>query len=77
MKQTPQDVSHNRLTTIEPILLQFPNLQILYMHGNEIAKLKEGAGDDATAKSTVELDYTRYFIGSNRAPRGAGTAPGA
>lgn len=35
------DVSHNRLTTIEPILLSFPNLSILYMHGNEITKLKE------------------------------------
>jgi hypothetical protein len=35
------DVSNNKLTSIEPAITNFPNLVILYMHGNEIAKLKE------------------------------------
>eukprot|EP00238_Polyblepharides_amylifera_P009982 CAMPEP_0196589548 /NCGR_PEP_ID=MMETSP1081-20130531/63889_1 /TAXON_ID=36882 /ORGANISM="Pyramimonas amylifera, Strain CCMP720" /LENGTH=178 /DNA_ID=CAMNT_0041912387 /DNA_START=113 /DNA_END=649 /DNA_ORIENTATION=+ len=35
------DVSHNKLTTIEPVILQMTHLRILYLHGNEITKLKE------------------------------------
>eukprot|EP00240_Pyramimonas_obovata_P014670 CAMPEP_0118922436 /NCGR_PEP_ID=MMETSP1169-20130426/1360_1 /TAXON_ID=36882 /ORGANISM="Pyramimonas obovata, Strain CCMP722" /LENGTH=199 /DNA_ID=CAMNT_0006863301 /DNA_START=161 /DNA_END=760 /DNA_ORIENTATION=+ len=35
------DVSNNKLTKIEPAILDFPNLIILYMHGNEIERLKE------------------------------------
>lgn len=30
------DVSNNHLTTIEPVLLQFSNLMMLYMHGNQV-----------------------------------------
>jgi hypothetical protein len=30
------DVSNNNLTSIEPVLLQFANLMMLYMHGNQV-----------------------------------------
>mmetsp|Transcript_38452 Transcript_38452/g.46391 ORF Transcript_38452/g.46391 Transcript_38452/m.46391 type:complete len:230 (-) Transcript_38452:431-1120(-) len=35
------DVAHNELTTVDPILLKFPNITVLYLHGNKIASLKE------------------------------------
>jgi Leucine-rich repeat (LRR) protein len=36
------DLSHNRLTSIDEALLAFPNLTVLYLHGNQIAcSLKE------------------------------------
>ena len=35
------DVSHNRLATIESLILRFRNLRVLYFHGNLVAKLSE------------------------------------
>jgi Leucine-rich repeat (LRR) protein len=35
------DVSFNQLTRIDSVLLQFPNLQCLYMHGNKIRSVLE------------------------------------
>eukprot|EP00118_Oscarella_pearsei_P000423 m.4920 g.4920 ORF g.4920 m.4920 type:complete len:223 (+) comp11617_c0_seq2:20-688(+) len=35
------DLSFNRLKTIDPILIQFSELTVLYLHGNEISKLTE------------------------------------
>ena len=35
------DVSHNRLTAIESVLLRFRNLKVLYFHGNQVSKLSE------------------------------------
>merc|ERR1712167_408287 len=33
------DLSFNLFTTIDPVLLNFQSLHVLYMHGNQIAKL--------------------------------------
>ncbi|RUS75622.1 hypothetical protein EGW08_016615 [Elysia chlorotica] len=35
------DISFNSLVHIDPVLTQFENLQILYLHGNDIVDLKE------------------------------------
>ncbi|KAI8798777.1 leucine-rich repeat-containing protein 51 [Biomphalaria glabrata] len=35
------DLSFNFLPNIDPVLTQFENLKILYLHGNEISDLKE------------------------------------
>ncbi|XP_060064831.1 leucine-rich repeat-containing protein 51-like [Ylistrum balloti] len=35
------DLSFNELTIIDPVLLDLENLQILYLHGNQIKDLKE------------------------------------
>ncbi|XP_022328039.2 leucine-rich repeat-containing protein 51-like [Crassostrea virginica] len=35
------DLSFNELTTVDPVLLEFSELQILYLHGNQIADIKE------------------------------------
>jgi hypothetical protein len=35
------DLSHNRLTKIDAVLLNFPNLRVLYLHGNCIQNLKQ------------------------------------
>ncbi|KAH9505689.1 hypothetical protein Btru_055507 [Bulinus truncatus] len=35
------DLSFNFLTIIDPVLIQFENLKILYLHGNDISDLKE------------------------------------
>ncbi|XP_023235896.1 leucine-rich repeat-containing protein 51-like [Centruroides sculpturatus] len=35
------DISFNHLTSIESILLNFPNLRILYLHGNNINRLSQ------------------------------------
>jgi Leucine-rich repeat (LRR) protein len=35
------DLSYNYLETIEPELLNFPNLKTLYLHGNYISNLEE------------------------------------
>lgn len=35
------DLSFNKLTTIDPALTQLPCLQILYLHGNSIADIKD------------------------------------
>jgi len=35
------DLSFNELTKVDDILLTFPNLQILYLHGNQIGDMKE------------------------------------
>jgi hypothetical protein len=34
------DLSHNRLTSVERVLLKFPNLSVIYLHGNNIRTLK-------------------------------------
>jgi len=33
------DLSFNFLTTVEPVLLKYPNLKAIYMHGNKIKQL--------------------------------------
>ncbi|XP_046559342.1 leucine-rich repeat-containing protein 51-like [Haliotis rubra] len=35
------DLSFNDLTVIDPVLTEFENLEILYLHGNNIAKIQE------------------------------------
>lgn len=35
------DASSNQLATIEDVLLNFPNLQVLYLHGNAISSLHD------------------------------------
>nr|KAG5698533.1 hypothetical protein BaRGS_023236 [Batillaria attramentaria] len=35
------DLSFNQLPNIDPVLLQFENLQILYLHANAITDIKE------------------------------------
>eukprot|EP00823_Brevimastigomonas_motovehiculus_P002603 TRINITY_DN1572_c2_g1_i2.p1 TRINITY_DN1572_c2_g1~~TRINITY_DN1572_c2_g1_i2.p1 ORF type:complete len:310 (+),score=73.80 TRINITY_DN1572_c2_g1_i2:297-1226(+) len=35
------DLSRNQLTTIDPALLSFENLNVLYLHGNNITDIKE------------------------------------
>ncbi|KAK7097597.1 leucine-rich repeat-containing protein 51-like isoform X2 [Littorina saxatilis] len=35
------DLSFNCLTVIDNVLLEFPNLEILYLHGNNISNIKE------------------------------------
>ncbi|KAL5011992.1 hypothetical protein ScPMuIL_010543 [Solemya velum] len=35
------DLSFNELKTIDPAILEFENLQILYLHGNQIAEIQE------------------------------------
>ncbi|XP_076468474.1 leucine-rich repeat-containing protein 51-like [Babylonia areolata] len=35
------DLSFNALTKIDPVLVEFENLQILYLHGNNISGLQE------------------------------------
>ncbi|ELU12804.1 hypothetical protein CAPTEDRAFT_164006 [Capitella teleta] len=35
------DISFNELTRIDPVFCDFPNLQILYLHGNQITDIKE------------------------------------
>lgn len=35
------DLSFNALTTIDPVLLEFENLEILYLHANHISNIKE------------------------------------
>lgn len=35
------DLSFNELTRIDPVLCEFPGLQILYLHGNSIAEIGE------------------------------------
>mmetsp|Transcript_6599 Transcript_6599/g.23290 ORF Transcript_6599/g.23290 Transcript_6599/m.23290 type:complete len:188 (-) Transcript_6599:62-625(-) len=35
------DASHCGLTSVEPVLLRFPQLKVLYLHGNNITKLSE------------------------------------
>lgn len=35
------DLSHNQLTTIDPVLFHYPKLSCIYLHGNQISKFKE------------------------------------
>ena len=35
------DLSWNHLTTIEPVLFKYPNISVLYLHGNRIDRLAE------------------------------------
>jgi hypothetical protein len=35
------DLSNNRLTTVDPVLLNYPKLSCLYLQGNKIAKLSD------------------------------------
>jgi Leucine-rich repeat (LRR) protein len=35
------DLSYNHLTQIEPELLNFPQIKVLYLHGNAISNLEE------------------------------------
>ncbi|XP_071489004.1 leucine-rich repeat-containing protein 51-like [Diadema antillarum] len=35
------DLSFNDFTKIDPVLLEYPNLKMLYLHGNHIDKLEE------------------------------------
>lgn len=35
------DLSHNELSTIDPVLCDIPNLRILYLHGNAINNIAE------------------------------------
>ena len=35
------DLSNNRLTTVDPVLLNYPELSCLYLQGNKIAKLSD------------------------------------
>ncbi|XP_061185229.1 leucine-rich repeat-containing protein 51-like [Saccostrea echinata] len=44
------DLSFNELTTVDPVLLEFTELQILYLHGNQIADIKEVAKLSALKK---------------------------
>ena len=46
------DVSNNHLTTIEPVLLQFTNLMMLYMHGNQVRALKAHCTGRPCTKAT-------------------------
>jgi len=41
MQLTWLDLSCNQLTSIEPDLLKFTNLQVLYLHGNQINRLHD------------------------------------
>ena len=35
------DLSHNRLTRIDPVLLRYPKLSCIYLHGNRVERLSE------------------------------------
>lgn len=35
------DLSHNRLTRIDPVLLRYPKLSCVYLHGNRVERLSE------------------------------------
>ncbi|XP_013413154.1 leucine-rich repeat-containing protein 51-like [Lingula anatina] len=48
------DLSFNELTKLDPVLGKYPNLQILYLHGNGIADLKE-VDNLATCRSLRKL----------------------
>jgi hypothetical protein len=66
------DLSHNRLTTIDPVLLKYPKLTCLYLHGNRIERLLEVrklAGLDALGKLTLNAnpaeaskDYRAFVV---------------
>ena len=46
------DLSWNQLTAIEPVLFKYPNISVLYLHGNHIDRLAE-------IKKLVELKNLR------------------
>ena len=51
------DLSNNRLTTVDPVLLDYPKLSCLYLQGNKIAKLADVealAAAPALSKITVQ-----------------------
>jgi hypothetical protein len=51
------DLSNNRLTTVDPVLLNYPKLSCLYLQGNKIAKLSDIdvlAAAPALSKITVQ-----------------------
>ena len=35
------DLSHNQLTSVDPVLFNYPKLSCIYLHGNQIASFKE------------------------------------
>lgn len=35
------DLSNNFLQTVDPLLLKYPNLTVIYLHGNQITKFTE------------------------------------
>ena len=73
------DLSNNRLTTVDPVLLDYPKLSCLYLQGNKIAKLADVealAAAPALSKITVQDNpcQQKRITASASPPRSPGCA---